>query len=249
MDIRVENGTFEVERADRGEMGGSSPSQISVWDTVDVDSAGNAWFGTIEGAWRFDGDALKLFEFGVEGDCCAPLAIDAADNVWTIIQTHGDLFRLSPDGARTRYTAGDGIPFLYKDENPVILTTSDGSVWVLNRAGDAAHFDGVTWSAFTPQEAQSQSIPVFGLGGSYGVVDGPDGSTWTASRTNWTVGSDETPAIHRFFNGTWQAVPTSGIVWGSIGRDYGRLGMAVAPDGSLWIPTSTGVAAFHTTSD
>lgn len=237
VDIRYVDGTFEVSRASRGERGGSWPSISTVWDTVDVDSAGNAWFGTIDGAWRFDGQTLELFEFGLEGDCCAPLAVDTADNVWTIIQTHGDLYRLSPDGARTRFTPDDGIPFLHRDESPVILPTADGTVWVFNRTGDAARFDGVVWTSLTPEEAHSAGIPAFGLGGSFGFVDGADGSTWTVRPS--------AGAIHRFFASTWEVVPASGIEWGRVGADYGTLGMAVAPDGSLWVPTTSGVARFE----
>jgi hypothetical protein len=246
VDIQFTDGAFSVKSASRGGSGGSGPSNITVSDTVDVDSEGNAWYGNAEGAWRFDGDSLELFRFGVRGDCgCSPLAVDAQDNVWIHIHSHGDLYRLSPDGEQTRYTPEDGIPFLHDGEGLNIMATSDGSVWVISGGGGVARFDGVAWTSYTVDQAQAAGIPATGGWSSFAVVDGPDGSTWTVR----LQAQGTAPVLHRFSDGQWEAVPTTGISWGRVGGDYGTLGMAVGPDGSLWIPTRTGVARFQPDGD
>ncbi len=235
VDIRFTDGGVSVKTASRDVSSGVSASFATISDTVDVDSEGIAWYGSVEGAWRFDGDSLELFEFGVQGDCCAPLAVDEHDNVWIQLAPHGDLFRLSPSGERTKYTPEDGIPFLRSGEGLTIVPTSDGSVWVVSRGG-VARFDGVTWMSYTIEEAQAAGIPTMRSHTSFGVFDGPDGSTWTVQLT------DTEPSLNRFLDGQWMTVPTTGISWGPVGADRGTLGLAVGPDGSLWSPSSTGVA-------
>ena len=91
VDVRITDGDVSVRSASRDVSSGVSASFMNISDTVDVDSEGNAWYGSVEGAWRFNGDSLELFEFGVHGDCCAPLAVDKLDNVWIQLDPHGDL--------------------------------------------------------------------------------------------------------------------------------------------------------------
>ena len=244
VDVQFTDGAFSVKSASRGDNGGSGPAGINVWDTVDVSSDGAAWYGTVEGAWRFDGDSLQLIEFDVRGNCCAPLAVDANDNVWIWLRgtwSGGDLFRLSPNGDQTRFSSEDGIPFLAEWELTTFLPTSDGSVWLFDPEG-VARFDGVTWTSYTVGEAQAAGFPSDGRYWNDGVADGPDESIWIVTLQG--EGSTE-PVLHRFSEGQWMTVPTTGISWGPVGGDHGTLGMAASPDGSLWVPTSTGVAHFQ----
>jgi hypothetical protein len=242
VDIRFTDEGSSIKSASRHVSSGVSASFINISDTVDVDSEGTAWFGSVEGAWRFDGDTLELFEFGVHGDCCAPLAVDEHDNVWIQLAPHGDLFVLSPNGQRTQYEPDDGIPFLRQGDGLTIVPTSDGSVWVLGRGG-VAWFDGDAWTSYRLDEARAAGIPTMRSYGTFGVVDGPDGSTWTVQQ-----GQGTEPLLHRFLDGRWKAVPIPDISWGGGGADYGTLGMALSPDGSLWVPTTTGVAHFQPNS-
>jgi streptogramin lyase len=245
VDVSFADGSVSVRTASRGANSGSSPSNISVSLTVDVDSQGNAWYGTIEGAWRFEGDTAELIEVGEPGDCCAPLAVDANDNVWIHLTTDTDtgvLVRLSPGGEITRFTAEDGIPFLA--DFGAIVPTADGTVWLLEHGGGGvgrvAHFNGSGWNSYTASDAREAGLPTMPSGSNFGIVDGPDGSTWTIELYQETE-----PVLHRFFDGEWRAVPNAGISTSPVFGGYGTQGIAIGPDGSLWIPTSTGVARFQ----
>ena len=105
--------------------------------------------------------------------------------------------------------------------------------------GRVAHFNGSAWNSYEANDALKAGLPGMSSASNSGIVDGSDGSTWTVTHREGTE-----PAVHRFFDGQWKKVPTTGISWGGFGG-YGTQGMAVAPDGSLWIPTSTGVAHFQ----
>jgi hypothetical protein len=245
VDIRFINGSVEVSTA-RREFDGSGPGFTSIPLTVDVDSEGAAWFGTVVGAWRFDGETARLTDFGVRGNCCSPLAVDADDNVWIHIDT-GSLFRLSPTGEQTAFTREDGIPFL--GNLLAIVPTADGTVWLFEHGdpgtvGRVAHFDGAAWTSYPATEAMAAGLPTITSLSAAGILDGPDGSTWLIRHRD-----PGGPLIHRYWQGEWAAVPSTGIERGLSNADYGTLGTAVGPDGSFWIPTGTGVARFQPSGD
>lgn len=231
-EIRFVDGVPVVTMADT--YGGDGPSIISISNTVDVDSAGNAWFGRLAGAVRFDGTTAELVDFGARSECCTPLGVDANDNVWVALGT--DVYQLTPDGEAIHHT-----PLKEADPSQAMASfvmTSDGSVWVFEQNRGVAHFDGVDWTFASIAEARNAGITMIRNFSGSGIAQGPDGSTWVVQLRDGRID------LSRFFDGAWHVVPTTGIEWGSVGANYATAGMTVDTDGSLWIPTSDGVARF-----
>ena len=148
-----------------------------------------------------------------------------------------------------------------------IAFTADGAAWVTNGFG-LARFDGAAWVVYDRLANAVLSAPdgavwVIGWDGSQGseYVARFDGEEWTAYKSG-----NAFPG--RFVAG---AVTPDGLVWGMVperglasfdGRSWtepsswdvyalpegvsleGGLGLAVAPDGALWMRTAGGVARF-----
>lgn len=232
--------TYVAEDADRGPAG--SPSYTVISETVDVAPDGAVWAGSPDGVWRFQDDRFTRYAPppNPTGECCGPLAVDATGTVWMALGS--EVYRL---------TGGDWVQALTIDlgpENPgwwigPIITTPDGGVWVLapSPAASVHRYDGSEWSVHSWADAEAMGLPTrTSPTTEFAAMRSADG-------TNATIqyGRDGSAGrVHLFLDGRWQPLPTDDLdlTWGEHSADRITGGMAVGPDGSVWLPLGNGVA-------
>ncbi len=164
------------------------------------------------------------------------IAIAQNGTVWAAFSGEG-LFRY--DETRNdwiRYSTTDG---LVSTEITSIAVDQDNAIWIGTEAG-LARFDGVSWSTYTRTNGlPSDSIDALAISPGNGIWV----STWSMVRNlilNIPVES-RSLSYFDFSNGIWKHYQDKGE--GSP-NDWPRAGavaaLVVAPDGSIWMRTTTG---------
>jgi ligand-binding sensor domain-containing protein len=179
---------------------------------------GAAWVATGHGLARFDGQSWTVHDKLVNSLVLAPDGVIWA-NGWEGLQ--GSQYVARFDGASwTTFKSADSYPGGFS----VGAVTSDGRVWGVTSERRLASFDGRSWT-----DGQSWRF--------YDTADGLPSD----QIVDLVVAPDD--ALWAITDGG--AACLDGTVWESIQLDPG-LGtinaMAFAPDGSIWLGTSTGVA-------
>lgn len=115
------------------------------------DSKGSLWFGTDEGAAKYDGKALTYFttKDGLIGNIVTSFAEDKAGNLW--FGTHAGLSKY--DGKK--FTTIDG---LVNDRVSELLIDKKGILWIGTWDG-VSRFDGTTFSTFTIPNPDVELLP------------------------------------------------------------------------------------------
>ncbi len=127
---------------------------------------GYLWFGTIDGAARFDGVRFTVFESSntsaIQGNRVFSLLEDGFSNLWMTTVT-GGLTRRSADGRFTHFSTHDGLS---DDHTTYLLEDRAGNVWIGT--------DGGGVNVYRPQNDREGRFT------SYGVKEGlPDAHVWT----------------------------------------------------------------------
>ena len=244
----------------------------STVDQVAVASDGTVWAGSAEWLARFDGrwtaftefdglDIVHLGGFAVGPDGTLWAAAYRSSGATTLLRFDGsswttstapprdiEVYRIGvgPDGRVWAVAGGDVLA--YSVDGWQVMTdpgdlpdtpwlravAADGSVWVTMGAeclsetgpcpdpGDGvARFDGRAWTVFTTADGLANVDA--------NVVVGPQGTVWATH--------DLDPGKASRFDGTsWMTFDLPG--------PEGMWALAVAPDGSLWLGTSDGLARF-----
>jgi hypothetical protein len=89
----------------------------------------------------------------------------------------------------------------------------------LNDAGLLLHYDGATWSPFSPAAPEWPGVPMIWAGrdddlwipGGFGV-EHFDGATWTTLPLQFTTGGNEVSAIGGFAPGDFWVGTTTGVL-------------------------------------
>lgn len=124
------------------------------------DSRGYMWFGTVNGAGRFDGKQFRNFQVEdglVQGDIL-DITEDMKGNIW-LATKRGGLTRLSPDQPSVKnsiknYTTDNG---LISNIVTSIAEDRDGSLWFGTNKG-ISRFNGRTFSSFTEKDGLLSNI-------------------------------------------------------------------------------------------
>ena len=207
---------------------------VGVVRDIYEDRDGNVWFGTDEGAQRYDG--LRWTTYTTNDGL-------AHDSVWKILQTRdgaiwfgtfgGGISQLAPSGSskntrqpdRTRdpvwttYTTKDGLATELVGS---LIQTKDGTIWAGSRSGDPndsgtrggiSRFDGERWEIVEVPVGPSRPTIV-------DILEARDGALWF---TTWNHG------ILRLDNTGWTRYSTEN------GLPNDRLGRLMeSEDGTLW---------------
>ena len=148
-------------------------------------------------------------------DTNAVLALDRSPEGLLWAATRGGVVRWDPAArSSTIYTAADGLPGNWAVAVEAVL---DRDVWAATRHG-VAHFDGRTWSDRDE-----------GLGGVrvLGIAVGTDESIWAIS--------DGSYVLHTYKEDRWREVYVREL------GTYGKVDIAVAADGGVWVATTGGL--------
>ena len=220
---------------------------------------GTAWAATGEGLMRLQGER---WESVLEDTGVNTLAVAPDGSLWVGVGCQ--VQRLDGGGWQTVFPGGEHLP------RGIVLDiafTPDGAAWIANGLG-LASFDGQGWTTYDSLinslvVAPDGALWMNGWEGTQGsfYVARFDGGKWTTFK-----------GAHSFPGGFLVgAVTPDGLLWGTIpdsrlasfdGQSWGderswtpysradglpldeALTLAVAPDGALWVGTSSGAARF-----
>jgi ligand-binding sensor domain-containing protein len=176
---------------------------------IAIDGDGNVWFGTFDGASKFDGNTWTTYDLvdtssqatGVDGaarNALSPaghnllgggntvfaVAIDGDGHIW-FGTGHGVR---EFDGANwTHYTTSDGLAGNFVR---TIAIDGDGHKWFGTWYDGVSEFDGINWTTYTTAHGlASDSVEVIETDGTdkwfgtYGGVSKFDGTNWTTYTT------------------------------------------------------------------
>ena len=214
------------------------------------DREGNLWFGTWNGATRYDGQTFKTVSL-------ADGLIDK--NVWTMFQDlEGNIWFGTSNGlsrydgkAIANFTTLDGLP---DNEVNSILQDQEGTLW-FGTEGGVSRFDGKTFTNLTTQDglADNEVESVFqdreGLlwFGTEGGVSRYDGKTFRNFTTQDGLGGNDVRAIFQDREGLlWFGIWGGGLscydgrVFQTITREDGLASNSVVSilqdrNGDLWL--------------
>ncbi len=231
-----------------------------VWDqtqALHVDRRGLIWVASSPVGWsRFD---------GVWAD--VPLAAGAPTSVRvreTYRGANGQLWFGTDAGAvRADSTGFAAVDSLQSRIVYAFLEHQDGSTWFGTNLG-IRRFDGTSWADFTMADGLRSNVVL-------ALAQTPDGTVWAGTRSGatrlqgaqWTsnlpegVGTADVQDLHVDRNGTlWFARNGSGVTrmldgsWTTFDRQSSNLAsdavlcVVDAPDGSVWVGTTTGASRF-----
>jgi streptogramin lyase len=235
--------------------------------TVAVTPDGAAWFGFGRRSLAGDGGGVSRFDgrnwqYSLDDAGVEVLAVGPDGSLWA--GAGCELHRFDGDAWETVARCGENLP----TGNIIdIAFTPDGAVWVAN-AFALARFDGRSWTIYnrllgSVEAAEDGTIWVTGWEGTQDsqFVGHLAGQDWTIYRQAdafpgrfapraitpdgllWDLAPDG--RLVSFDGGSW----TEGRSWTfydlpeGLSPDSG-VGMAVAPDGALWLSTGGGIARF-----
>jgi ligand-binding sensor domain-containing protein len=235
--------------------------------TVAVTPDGAAWFGFGRRSLAGDGGGVSRFDgrnwqYSLDDAGVEVLAVGPDGSLWA--GAGCELHRFDGDAWETVARCGENLP----TGNIIdIAFTPDGAVWVAN-AFALARFDGRSWTVYnrligSVEAAEDGTIWVTGWEGTQDsqFVGHLAGQDWTIHRQAdafpgrfapraitpdgllWDLAPDG--RLVSFDGGSW----TEGRSWTfydlpeGLSPDSG-VGMAVAPDGALWLSTGGGIARF-----
>jgi ligand-binding sensor domain-containing protein len=233
---------------------------------------GTLWFGTDGGpvaigvgAYHFDGKAWTHITRGngLPFDEISSMAVAQDGAVWFGSFCCG---AARFDGRRwSSYTTANGLA---GNDVRSIALAPDGALWFGTADQGAARFDGEAWQTYTSRDSlwgnyigrifvlPDRSLLFSSSTGSSAKLNRFDGQAWTDYPTPWTEAgkyttdmvaapngelwfSTENSGVYRRVNDAWQSYSlTDGL------PSNGILCSAVAPEGSVWFGTGSGVARF-----
>lgn len=185
---------------------------------------GAVWIATKLGIATFDGENWTTYTTadGLPNNRTTSLAIGPDGVVWAGIY-RGGVCRF--DGKTWKaYTEDDGM--VYGDNGVELVALGlDGAVWTGSRSG-VSRFDGTTWVSYTEDDGV-----VIGRSKVYFLTAGPDGSVWFGTSRN---------GLYRYDGATWTNVDISL----GVNSVTAKGSITFAPDGALWVATTSGVNKF-----
>ena len=186
---------------------------------------GALWFGTDEGVFRYEPATLR--NFAAADGLPSELVVRGLHAA-----TNGLLWAVSGDSALVRFDGRRFTSFSHplqpsRLDMADVVDGPDGLLWV-NTAEGVVRFDGTKFHA-----------PLTNFGGGNGLVDrlarAPNGSVW--------VGLTSVP--HRYVRFDGRTPVPALFVTNEFGtRPASRLNHYCSPQGTLWLSTAAGVAAF-----
>ena len=232
------------------------------------DQEGNLWFGSFDGASRYDGETWTSFT-----------TKDGLTHkyVWSMLEDReGLLWFGTLGGGVSRYDGQTWTTFTTEDglsDNDVwsMLQDRDGVLWFGTLGGGVSRYDGQTWTTFTTEEGlgddhvlsifQDRS-GVFWLGtgdpnGDGGGVTRYDGRAWTTFTTEDGLAENHVMSIRQDREG----VLWFGTLGGGVSRYDGQIfqtltrrdglgsnavhSVLVDRAGSMWLGTTGGVTLYQ----
>ncbi|MEO8149631.1 MAG: two-component regulator propeller domain-containing protein [Bacteroidia bacterium] len=138
------------------------------------DKAGNIWFGTWEGIFRYDGKFFTNFSEvnGLSYDPVFSIAEDKNGNLWFGTWHHG-VYRYDPSAVATgsksftNFTTNDGLSDNYVYS---ILEDKDGNIW-FGTDGGLSRYNGKSFTNFTTKEGLSHNSV-------YTMLEDKNGKLW-----------------------------------------------------------------------
>ena len=209
---------------------------LSDYDISGIAESGNGlmWFGTKDGAYRFDGKEWKLYE----GEIDSNLYVDNKNNIWyssnkTIVSIDDTLM--------TVYSEEDGLP---DADFSSLIPGVAGDLWAITsgRYG-IAHFDGTSWKRFddwfeltyyTPSDiyVDDKGYTWFGMNGC---------GLWSFNGDEWKQYITDDGPLDSY--NEYIMIDSSGSVLCSSGYNYG-LGNISGYDGIAWTQKNIGIASY-----
>ncbi|MBN2289065.1 MAG: hypothetical protein JXQ83_06995 [Candidatus Glassbacteria bacterium] len=224
------------------------------------DRDGYMWFGTWNGANRFDGKVMTSYyaSDGLAGNQVRTMLADRAGNLW--FGTDKGLSRLS-GGEWTTFTTGDGLASNYVWS---LLEDRDGSLWVGTQGGGLSRYDGSGWTTFTAEHGLAgnriKSLCLDSRGSLWCGTDWSgagryDGKTWETFNTRNGLAHNHVNCIiqdsrgclwfgtslgaTRYDGETWKTYATGDVPAGNVVNS-----ILEDEEGNLWFSTNRGVARF-----
>ena len=204
-----------------------------------VTADGSVWFGTRQGAVRYDGTTWLRYT-PEDGLLDAPIyGMAQTDNgcVWFLGGEPEKFEGVSRyhNGRWRRYSKEEiGIDGAY--ESGSTLRASDGSFWMIgsrNGASAAARYDRQTWRVYTRED---------GLAGSFlsHIFQTDNDDLWFGTRPPFKGDSQVGYGLLRYDGrGQWTSYTTED------GLSHNRIyGLFQAPDGKIWVGTRIGLSWF-----
>lgn len=201
------------------------------------DHAGVLWAGTVAGLVRWDGKQFSTLTVkdGMPGNLVRSITEDQSGTLW-LGTGHGvSAFR---DGHFTNYNTSNGLP-----QSAVMAVHPDryGSVWVSTVGGGLSRLRNGKVFTFTPAHGVPAQTP-------YQIVEDPSGALWMshgrgvyrADRASLdAVAEGRAPSAQIEQYGMAEGMKASGCNGGSQPAAW------AAPDGRVWLATSSGIAAIR----
>jgi ligand-binding sensor domain-containing protein len=192
------------------------------------DKTGNIWFGTQNGASRYDGKSFRNYKMNEESP---------DSNVW--VKDHNDVNSIIEDktgrfwfGTRGNACVYDGKSFtlLFHDGKPfrnvrTIIEDKKGNIWLAGNDG-LWRYDGTTFTNFT------QNFVGY-------VYEDKNGNIWTSSQR----ANDDRWILSRYdVKSLYDEKPTVTEIESKYEENKGMLfGILEAHDGSIWVGAGDGV--------
>ena len=230
--------------------------------TVAVDAEGNQWFGTPEGASKFDGQNWVTYTVadGLVDNYVSAIAFDKENGVW--FGTLRGISRLQ-NNSWTSFTTEHG---LVNDDVRAIAVDDAGALW-FGTSGGISRFDGQSWITYTAAvglvDNEVLAIAIDQQGNKwFGTLKGVskfDGSTWTTYNTkNSGLAHNTVVAIaidqrnHKWF-GTWGGGTSrfDGKDWVTYNPTTSELAgalvnaLTIDRRGNLWAGTDQGLSLYR----
>lgn len=193
---------------------------------------GTLWLATYGGANTYDGTRFApglTPDDGLKGETTWDLWVQSNGTIW--VTTNQGYVLSAWDGTTLHHysdaaiadTSGPDIEAVFPQWTQFnsMAETPDGTLWFGTNGNGLFSFDGATWQRYTEDDGLIS-------GSVEGVACTPDGTLWL----------DVIGGLTRFDGATFEVIDPE--VMGSWHGEYPD-GLAVGPDGALWVLARTGV--------
>jgi ligand-binding sensor domain-containing protein len=179
------------------------------------DSGGNIWFGTSNGAARFDGQGWQVFTESLQ--YVTDIFEDSVDHtIW--FATSSGLRSYREDPWHT-FTTEDGFMGANVQQ---LLEDDAGAIWgLVSPIGILSRFKDGTRQVFTAKDGLASNDVTR-------VFEAKDGTVWVGTAYG----------LSQYKNGIWQSFPIDRY-WGNVSQ------ILETKDGALWVVTDTGLRRYY----
>jgi ligand-binding sensor domain-containing protein len=188
-----------------------------------TDANGAVWYGSLNGAKFFDGNAWSTV--GLEGEEIRDIALATDGKVW--FTTYNSVSSLG--GSWETFRCGEKLPCTFIGD---LLISPDGSVWADIRDDGILHFDGKQWTSYKQFSEQHLYFFQFAINGDVWAILQEsrqlvrfDGKEWTSFALPTDLKSRKMQAMK---------IAPDGNIWTINYPEYGEGFFLARFDGQVW---------------